>query len=188
MLARGSGPGKEEVSQAEEERIKALHGKRKLGHAKAQQELSPPLSPSLDSGSFYSASRWRIAVAPSHQGHCLMKIASFWIQSCWAGDLTFAGQLHTCIQPVSWAMPDWLCVHQHQLSRLLDIENLTFALPHFLLIPLSRHSSALAMMLLDWAHASCRSGSSKTHRNSGKLESSRRNRSGPDLSMRASGF
>lgn len=64
MLARGSGSGKEEVLRAEEERIKALHGKGKLGHAKTQQELSPPVSPSLDSGSFYSAARCAVLFQP----------------------------------------------------------------------------------------------------------------------------
>ena len=56
MLAKGSGGGKGEAALVvEEERIKAVHAKHPPEHAKARQELSPPLSPSLDSASFYSS-------------------------------------------------------------------------------------------------------------------------------------
>ena len=56
MLAKGSGGGKGEAALVvEEEQIKAVHAKHPPEHAKARHELSPPLSPSLDSASFYSS-------------------------------------------------------------------------------------------------------------------------------------
>ena len=56
MLAKGSGGGKGEAALVvEEERIKAVHAKHPPEHAKARHELSPPLSPSLDSASFYGS-------------------------------------------------------------------------------------------------------------------------------------
>lgn len=56
MLAKGSGGGKGEATLVvEEERIKAVHAKHPPEHAKARHELSAPLSPSLDSASFYSS-------------------------------------------------------------------------------------------------------------------------------------
>ena len=56
MLAKGSGGGKGEAALVvKEERIKAVHAKHPPEHAKARHELSAPLSPSLDSASFYGS-------------------------------------------------------------------------------------------------------------------------------------
>lgn len=55
MLARGSGGGKGEALYDREERIKAVHGKHAAEHVVAQHDLSPSVSPSMDSASFYSS-------------------------------------------------------------------------------------------------------------------------------------
>lgn len=54
MLARGSGGSKGEGLDEDEGQIKAVHMKHSANAMKAQQDLSPPLSPT-DSASFYSS-------------------------------------------------------------------------------------------------------------------------------------